>query len=114
MRLVPDRRSRFRNKLQYFYSISVFIGVLSTAYLMMERQGSVRFPFDSIQSSGSFRLEAGVGDDALARLIEVENEITTLKDSDNKSRDPKRLIDNLLNSNEDSIYFNRSQPSNGN
>ena len=110
MRQVKERRGRFRNKLQYFYSISVFAGVLATAYLMMERQGNGRFPFDSVQSPNSYRFEASVGDDALARLIEVENELTTLKDGDGKSKDPKRYIDNL----KQSIYFGRSHSSIGN
>lgn len=96
MKLIFERRSRFRNKLQYFYSISVFVGVLTTAFLMMERETGARLPIDTLESASSYRLDAGVGDDALARLIEVENALSALKENSTRAKDQTRSIDRLI------------------
>ncbi|MBI1861947.1 MAG: hypothetical protein HYR96_13615 [Deltaproteobacteria bacterium] len=92
MNVVFERRGSFRNKLQYFYSIGVFVGVLGTAYLLMDRESGMRLPPESVQSASNYRVEAGVGDDALARLIEVENALTAVRES-SRAKDPKRSVD---------------------
>lgn len=86
-----ERRHRIRNKLQYFYSIVVFLGVLSTAYLMMEREGGARRPIGMLQPPNGFRLDAGVGDEALARLIEVEKALLSIRETTTKQmeRNPR-------------------------
>ena len=95
MKVGPGRRGRLRNRLQYFYTIGVFFGVLSTAYLLMERESGMRVPPDSVQLGASYRIEAGVGDDALSRLIAVENALTAVKETSSRSRDAKRNVERL-------------------
>ncbi len=87
-----ERRGRFRNRLQYFYSISVFLGVLVSAYLMMEKESGARLPVDSIQATNTLRLDAGVGDEALARLIEVEKELISIRENSDRPREMKRTF----------------------
>ncbi len=61
-----------KNKLQYAYTISVFMGVLLTAYMMMNQGTSLRVPNRNFQSGG-FRAEAQVVDPAVSQLLEMEN-----------------------------------------
>jgi hypothetical protein len=68
-----------KNKLQYAYSITVFIGVLLTAYLMMNRDGNARIPFRSFESPSSLRTEAQVLDPSLNQLFEMENALNKRK-----------------------------------
>ena len=89
--IVPrvERRTRLRNGLQYFYSISVLIGVLATAFLMMERETRARLPLETLQSPSVYRLDAGVGDEALARLIEVEKALLTIRENSSRAKEGK-------------------------
>jgi hypothetical protein len=64
-----------RNKLQYVYSITVFLGVLVTAYLMMNREGGARIPLRTLESP-VYRTETMVVDPALNQLFEVEDALS--------------------------------------
>lgn len=61
-----------KNKLQYMYTITVFFGVLMTAYLMMNREGNARIPLRSFEGA-ALRTEAQVLDPGLKQLFEMEN-----------------------------------------
>lgn len=67
-----------KNKLQYAYSISVFVGVLLTAYLMMNQEGNARIPGRSFQST-TFRAEAQVLDPAVSQLLEMEEALSRMR-----------------------------------
>jgi hypothetical protein len=77
-----------KNGLQYFYSIAVFIGVLFTAYLMMNSDGNSRVPLRALQAP-TFRNEAAVTDPAITQLLEMEEVLAKLKKD--KSDDLKRV-----------------------
>ena len=78
-----------RNKLQYAYTITVFVGVLLTAYLMMNRDGNAHIPFRSFQSPSNLRTEAQILDPGLNQLFEMENALTLHKGTQpNKKRVP--------------------------
>ncbi len=68
-----------RNKLQYAYSITVFVGVLLTAYLMMNRDGNAHIPFRSFEAPATLRTEAQVLDPGLNQLFETETALTRNK-----------------------------------
>jgi hypothetical protein len=68
-----------RNKLQYAYTITVLVGVLMTAYLMMNQDGNARIPVRSFQSPATLRTEAQVMDPGLNQLFEMENALTRRK-----------------------------------
>lgn len=92
-----DRRHRIRNKLQYFYTIVVLAGVLSTAYFMMDTRAGVSRTSENLQLPASFRLDAGVADEALARLLQVEKELSSMRDSNGErprqhNRRPNRKV----------------------
>ncbi len=78
-----------RNKLQYAYSIFVFAGVLVTAYMMMNREGSIRTPFASMQPTSTLRSEATLVDPAVTSLFEMEDALSRLKKD--KKDDTKRV-----------------------
>jgi hypothetical protein len=61
-----------KNTLQYAYTISVFMGVLLTAYLMMNQGTSLNVPNRNFQNGG-FRSEAQVVDPAVRELLDMEN-----------------------------------------
>ncbi len=61
-----------KNKLQYAYTISVFMGVLLTAYMMMNQGATLTSPNRNFQNS-SFRAEAQAVDPAINQLLEMEN-----------------------------------------
>lgn len=80
-----------RSKLQYIYSISVFLGVLVTSYLMMNKEGSSRVPLQAIQN-GTQRVEATTADPAVQSLIEIENALRAFpKKSSETAIKAKRL-----------------------
>lgn len=60
-----------RSKLQYLYSISVFLGVLVTSYLMMSKDESARVPFQAMQNQNQ-RLDAS-SDPAVQSLMDIQN-----------------------------------------
>ena len=61
-----------KNKLQYAYTISVFMGVLLTAYMMMNHGFNLHVPNRNFQGGG-FRAEAQVVDPAVSQLLEMES-----------------------------------------
>ena len=61
-----------RSKLQYLYSISVFLGVLVTSYLMMSKDESARTPFQALQNQNQ-RVDASAGDPAVQSLMDIQN-----------------------------------------
>lgn len=61
-----------RSKLQYLYSISVFLGVLVTSYLMMSKDESARLPFQALQNQNQ-RVDASAGDPAVQSLMDIQN-----------------------------------------
>lgn len=69
-----------RNRLQYLYSMTVFLGAFITAYLMMDRDLKSRVPYRSVQTP-SFIAEASV-DSALGSLFEIEKGLGTLNQTD--------------------------------
>lgn len=60
-----------KQTLQYAYSISIFCGVLATAYLMMSHEDSGRVPFSA--PGPSFQSRAQAVDPAVSQLLEMEN-----------------------------------------
>lgn len=68
--------SGMKNTLQYAYTITVFIGVLFTAYLMMNREGNARIPLRAFENSG-LRSEAAV-DPGVNQLFEMEDAFNKL------------------------------------
>lgn len=68
-----------KNKLQYAYSITVFIGVLITTYLMMNKEGNARVPLRAVQAPAStLRSEAGLVDSGVSQLFEMEDQLSRL------------------------------------
>ena len=65
------------------------MGVLSTAYLMMNKEGNANVPFRALQTP-SYRMDAQVGNPALNQLFEMENKLSGLKAPPAKE-DLKRL-----------------------
>ena len=65
--------------LQYVYSISVFIGVLVTSYLMMERDSTGPLRGSIPSPSPALRTEASGLDPALTQLLEMEDAISKLR-----------------------------------
>ncbi len=63
-------KGTMRNRLQYLYSISVFLGVLVTAYLMMDNSFNARIPYRPINSP-QLVMEANLNP-GLDSLFEVE------------------------------------------
>ncbi len=74
-----------KNKLQYAYTISVFMGVLLTAYMMMNQGTTLRVPNRNFQSGG-FRAEAQVVDPAVSQLLEMENALAKVPPKTAKAR----------------------------
>lgn len=71
-----------KSTLQYAYSISVLVGVLVTAYLMMSRTDNIGLPFRS--QTPSFKMEAQVSDPAVSRLLEMESTFNELSRREKK------------------------------
>jgi hypothetical protein len=69
-----------KNKLQYAYTITVFIGVLFTAYLMMNTDINARVPLRTVETA-PLRTEAQILDPGLNQLFEMENALNGRKDS---------------------------------
>ena len=77
-----------RNKLQYAYSIVVFIGVLLTAYLMMNKEGNARIPLRAVQAP-VMRSEATALDPAVNQLFQMEDQLSKLpKENSKRGRIP--------------------------
>jgi len=67
-----------KNKLQYAYSITVFMGVLVTAYLMMNREGNAHIPMRALPGPSNLRTEALVLDPGVNQLFEMSDALSKL------------------------------------
>ena len=76
-----------KNKLQYAYSILVFLGVLVASYLMMDREGVARMPIRVYQGP-YFRTEAITVDPALNQLLEMERALRKAREQSGEKRGP--------------------------
>lgn len=80
-----------RYLLQYMYSILVFFGVLSSAYLAINKEASSRSAIATVQGSG-FRSDASVLDPAVTRLFQMEDALSQLRtNQDAETRKPSRI-----------------------
>ena len=71
-----------KSKLQYLYSITVFFGVLVTAYMMMSGQEDQLLLIRNQTRAPSLRsTEAQILDPALSQLLEVESALNQLQES---------------------------------
>ena len=64
-------------RLQYIYTVSVFLGVLSTLYFMLSQDGGSRFPLRALQAPEEMRTEASIAP-GLNQLFEVEKALSKL------------------------------------
>lgn len=78
-----------RNLLQYAYSILVFVGVLSTAYLALNKEGNARLPLRALQAP-TYRTEATIVDPAVTQLFQMEDALSRL-DTRTEQRTPSRI-----------------------
>lgn len=78
-----------KNKLQYAYSISIFVGVLLTAYMMMNQGSGPLGPNRNFQN-GSYRSEAQAGDPAVGKLLEMENALAKVPASKPRDKEDAR------------------------
>lgn len=78
-----------RNKLQYSYSIAVFVGVLLTSYAMMSKEERGARP-DAMVGAPILRSDASAVDPALLQLMEVETAIARYRREDGAVRSPAR------------------------
>lgn len=76
-----------KNKLQYAYSITVFCGVIVTAYLMMNKEGNARIPLRALQEPPTYRSEAML-DPAVNQLFQMEDQLSKLPSQRSKNRRP--------------------------
>lgn len=74
-----------RQKLQYAYSITVFIGVLITTYTMTNRNESILARSEAVPNS-PFRTEAAAVQNPVAQLLEMEDAIVRLRKADPKAK----------------------------
>ena len=110
-----------KNKLQYAYSITVFMGVLVTAYLMMNREGNAHIPMRALPGPSNLRTEAFVLDPGVNQLFEMEDALSKLPRNSEPAMqkrapsDTKKLIDSRSTSAPLSRkpYFRLGQPSSG-
>lgn len=66
-----------RGKLQYLYSIGVFVGVLLSTYMMMSHDGSSRLPLHIFQGTQDGRaMQASVVDPSVDQLFEFEEALS--------------------------------------
>lgn len=80
-----------KNRLQYIYSISVFLGALITAYLMMNNDLNARVPYRSL-TAPQLVTEASV-DPALNSLFEVEKGLGKIDETTPvKKRIPSQMV----------------------
>lgn len=81
-----------KNKLQYAYTISVFMGVLLTAYMMMNQGATLSVPNRNFQNGG-FRAEAQAVDPAIRQLLEMENALAKVpKEKAKDERVPSEVL----------------------
>lgn len=78
-----------RNKLQYSYSIAVFVGVLLTSYAMMSKEERAARP-DAMVGAPVLRSDASTVDPAVAQLMEIQSAIARYRKEDGATRSPAR------------------------
>lgn len=84
-----------RSRLQYFYSIAVFIGVLGTAYLMIHRDTNSRVPLRALQDGYNFRSEAEMSvPPSMKALFQTGDELSDLKEEKKPESIDSRLPSN--------------------
>ena len=83
-----------RSKLQYIYSMTVFSGVIATAYFMMNNESDARVPFRAIQTP-NYRAEASLIDPSVNQLLQMEDVLSQVPQPGivkrEKRRTPSRL-----------------------
>lgn len=79
-----------KNKLQYVYSISVFLGVLLSSYLMMNQNDNSRLPLQSLGGPGPTTQEAAVVDPVVNQLFEFEEALSNQYNEESPTPLPKR------------------------
>src|SRR5262245_46905237 len=67
-----------RYRLQYFYSIIIFFGVLACSYFMVSRETGPAIPFRTIEAP-PLRAEASPLDPGVSQLFEAEKAIAKVK-----------------------------------
>lgn len=75
-----------KNRLQYIYSISVFIGVFISAYLMIDGANMRQYSPRDVQGP-VFRQEAAASDPALNQLFQMEEALAQLKKERDKAKE---------------------------
>lgn len=89
MKIQKLRKKEFQWKLQYAYSIVVFVAVFFTAYLMISQEnGSNLFTRDIPTQDARYRNYAG--DPAIEQLILVEKALSKIQAS--KIEKPNRML----------------------
>ncbi len=76
-----------KNKLQYAYSITVFCGVLITAYLMMNKESNARVAMPSMAPQ-SLRSQAAILNPSLNQLFQTEDQLSKLPVEKTQPRRP--------------------------
>ena len=77
-----------KNRLQYIYSIAVFIGVFITAYLMIDRENMRPFTARDVGGTNpTLRQDAAASDPALNQLFQMEEALAQMKKEREKSRE---------------------------
>ncbi len=79
-----------RNLLQYAYSIFIFVGVLSAAYLAVNKDGAGRLPLRAMQQP-AYRTEATIVDPAVTQLFQMEDALARLNSGKPDQRKPSRI-----------------------
>ncbi|MCB0405217.1 MAG: hypothetical protein KDD51_10565 [Bdellovibrionales bacterium] len=78
-----------RGKLQYLYSISVFVGVLLSSYMMMNHDGNSRLPLLIFQGTEDGQAaQASVVDPSVDQLFEFEEALSNQVLEDKPQREP--------------------------
>lgn len=89
-----------RSLLQYAYSIVVFCGVLSTAYLAMNKESGARLPLRTMQSP-TLRADASLVDPAVTQMFQMEDALSRLDGNEKlEARKPSRIEIILPSSNQ--------------
>ncbi|MEZ4750753.1 MAG: hypothetical protein R3B54_09045 [Bdellovibrionota bacterium] len=78
-----------RGKLQYIYSIGVFVGVLLSSYMMMNHDGNSRLPLLIFQGTQDGRpTQASVVDPSVDQLFEFEEALSNQVLDEKPQREP--------------------------
>ncbi len=90
-----------RYKLQYFYSILVFFGVLACSYFMVSQDATTAIPFRSIEAP-PLRAEASALNPGMSQLFETERAMNKAKkDASPQKGESERTISESPQTKED-------------